>query len=257
VRSVAWRPDGGAIATVGEDVTLRVYTFTPGSLGLPISDTSASSDLRTVGWSPDGKLLATGGQDRILRVYSFENSTLTLKESSATLAGDINSLQWSGDGTFIAIGTEDSSDNVQLFKFDRSADNLVSQSSSSAASGDVNEVRWTADGQLIAAGIESTSDPLAVYETLSFPQKNVIKSNTVYCNSGNACPGGIGISGSSIANLIIGNTAYSNPVPQNIEGGGPIVFTNYAFVTNIFNELFIRSKRYTRNSGSVLLPVAM
>jgi hypothetical protein len=49
----------------------------------------------------------------------------------------------------------------------------------------------------------------------------------------------VGISGSSIKNMIIANTAYSNPVPQtSIEGGGPIVGSNYYFVTNVFNQLF-------------------
>ena len=46
----------------------------------------------------------------------------------------------------------------------------------------------------------------------------------------------MGVSGSSIANMIIGNTSYSNPVPQGINA--PIVSSNYQFVTNVFNQLF-------------------
>ena len=45
---------------------------------------------------------------------------------------------------------------------------------------------------------------------------------------------GVGISGSSIANMIIGNTAYNNPpVSENF-----FVPSNYYFVTNVFNQAF-------------------
>ena len=45
---------------------------------------------------------------------------------------------------------------------------------------------------------------------------------------------GVGISGSSIGNMIIGNTAYNNPpVSSNF-----FVPSNYYFVTNVFNQAF-------------------
>ena len=57
--------------------------------------------------------------------------------------------------------------------------------------------------------------------------QNVIKNNLVYCNQHDVMgtTTGIGISGSSSSNFIIGNIAYNNA-------------QNYEFVTNVFNPLF-------------------
>ena len=94
-------------------------------------------------------------------------------------------------------------------------------------------VLWSPDGSYIAAGLDTgDADRLKIYEALSFPHKNVITGNTVYCNSGGSIPSGFGISGSSIMNMIIQNTAYSNPLMPFM------VDQSYVFATNIFNQLF-------------------
>ena len=67
---------------------------------------------------------------------------------------------------------------------------------------------------------------------LSFPSRNIIKNNTCYGNSGGSLPNGVGIAGSSGDNLIIGNVCYNNPINPFM------VYTNYAFVTNTFDQLF-------------------
>ena len=36
--------------------------------------------------------------------------------------------------------------------------------------------------------------------------------------------------------MVIGNTAFNNPIPRG--ANAPIVELNYAFVTNVFNQLF-------------------
>ena len=54
---------------------------------------------------------------------------------------------------------------------------------------------------------------------------------------------GVGISGSSIGNMIIGNTAYDNPpVSSNF-----FVPSNYYFVTNVFNQLFGQAPTLLQN----------
>ena len=61
-------------------------------------------------------------------------------------------------------------------------------------------------------------------------------NNTAYCNSGGQFPSGVGISGSSISNMIIQNSAFNNPVFN--QTNKPVVYSDYQFVTNVFNQLF-------------------
>ena len=112
----------------------------------------------------------------------------------------------------------------------------------------LNSVSWSPDGGSIAVGgIELSNGVSAqLYEGLQFPSGNVISKNTVYGNSGNQYPGGFGISGSSIANMIIENVAYNNP-------------QNYAFVTNVFNSMFSNAPSAMQNisiegNGSIPSP---
>lgn len=235
VRSVNWSPDGTHIALGAVSVTneLRVYRFDQSTTSLSLQTAGeVDAGIFSVNWAPNGKFLAVGiasGAVNELRVYRFDRPSNTLTQ----VAGDeidvsVNSVDWSPDGTFIAIGaTAPVVNEVRIYRFDPGANTLnqvVGNESSTVFS-----VNWSPDGRFLLAGGISE---FRIYTALNFPSNNVIKNNTVYGNSGNSCPGGIGISGSSIANLIIGNTAYSNPLNPSIVG------TNYAFVANVFNQRF-------------------
>ena len=125
--------------------------------------------------------------------------------------------------------------------YDRSSNTLSSsgtQSGSITLGTNSSRVKWSPDGEFILLGVDDVASTGNVYifEILSFPSNNIIKGNTVYCNSGGSIPSGVGISGSSIANMIIQNNAYSNPLHH--AAYEPMVGSNYIFVTNVFNQYF-------------------
>jgi parallel beta-helix repeat protein len=258
--SVEWSPDGKYLAvggtvngTTGND--LFIYSFNE-SLSLPQSaltqvvsvnpDGGATDSITAVTWSPDGNYLAVGGQisgitGNDLFVYRFDRSTNTLTPiasvnpdggSSAVLA-----LSWSPDGVYLAAGgifTGTTGNDFFVYRFDRGVGTLTEIDSDAVGGTEstINSISWSPDGGYVAVGGDIAGNDVFVLSALQFPVSNVIKNNTVYCNSGNQYPGGVGISGSSICNYIANNTAYSNPINP------PIVGSNYQFVTNVFRQLF-------------------
>ncbi len=255
--SVKWSPDGQYVAVGGVNITggtgneFQIFRFDRVAGALTSVTGALSGTVRSVDWSPDGKYIAvggasiTGGTEDEVQIFRFDRATGTLTSVTGALSGptdSVFSVDWSPDGQYIAVGgasiTGETEDEVQIFKFDRAAGTLTSVAG--ALSGDLRDVNWSPDGQYVAIGGQTitggTDDEFQIFDGLQFPEKNVIKNNTVYCNSGNQFPGGVGISGSSIANMIIGNTSYSNPIPRG--ENAPIVSSNYEFVTNVFNPLF-------------------
>ena len=279
VFSVSWSPEGQYIAIVGDDLTGgtgnefqilkfdrtgQTLTAVAGAL-----NTGVTPNVRSVSWSPDGHYIAVG-QSRLnppgddFQIFQFDRSTQTLQfitsaiEVSGGLTGGIFGLSWSPDGQYVAVSGVGLSggSNFQIFQFDRSTQTLQFVAGAILAGVDIS-VSWSPDGQYIAVG-RNDQDPgnneFLILSGIQFPMKNVITNNTVYCNGNDltitlttgqtfASAGGVGISGSSIANMIIGNTAYNNPSTssqpsQASAGTAGQASSNYVFVTNVFNPLF-------------------
>ncbi len=245
VLGVNWSPDGQYIA-VGGDIAsdlLQIFTFDRATNTLVNVATAISSGggnaVNALNWSPDGQYIAVGGTTLgdELQIFTFDRATNTLTNVAGTLTGTVNAVNWAANGEFIVVGGVGFPGNeVQVVRFDRASNTL--SSIAELLAGTVQATQWSPDGHYIAVGGQSisASNEFQILTGLQFPEKNVIKNNTVYCNSGNQFPGGVGISGSSIANMIIGNTSYSNPIPRG--QNAPIVSSNYEFVTNVFNPLF-------------------
>ena len=254
--SVNWSPDGQYLAIGGGPIAdgygpgdkFQIFQFNRSNNNLtPVAgDMNGDALVRSVTWSPDGEYIAIGGYtlpgDKF-QIYQFNRSTNSLGTPVAgafTSNIEIDSVHWSPDGQFIAVvGTMDP--GFQLFQFNRSDNNLLSIAG--ANSGDVlnyfnNLVNWSPDGQYIALS-DANAAAVVIFTGLQFPSQNVISDNTVYCNGqsiSNPYVGavGVGISGTSICNMITGNTAYNNPpVSSNF-----FVPSNYCFATNVFNQAF-------------------
>lgn len=264
VASLDWSPDGlylavGAAQDNASGNDLFVYKFDRSAQTLTQvvninPDAGGSNDIiRAVEWSPSGIYLAVGGvingvTNNDLFIYRFNRSNETLSEvdsvnpDSGSASDQIFAVSWSPDGTALAVGgliSGTTNNDLFVYKFNRNNEKLTEFASLNPNGGSsvdfVGSLDWSPDGQYLAF-LSLTSDTslnnLFIFRTFQFPFKNVIKNNTVYNNSGGSGPQGIGISGSSICNLIVGNSAYSNPINPSI------IDTSYQFVCNVFNQLF-------------------
>lgn len=264
VRALAWTPDGIYLAS-GGNFGLRLYLFNKASFtstlvfsssvgttsGLDFSSdgkylaavfsntvqiyqlnragnvltTFASATINgpvAVRFSPDDNYLAVGTSGTsTVTIFQFNKATATLTSvASVSFAATINTVDWSSDGNFVVSGGA----AITTFIFDRGTNKLTQVASVTNAT-TYNSVKFSPDGKYIAAGSGNASPNLQIYQAMNFPTGNLIMNNTTYCDVGNQFGGGIGISGSSIDNDIIGNVSYNNQL-------------NYAFVCNVFNQLF-------------------
>ena len=261
INSVDWSPDGLFIVVGGASLPaneLYVYSFNTAASSITVvaQAIGSAAQLASVAWSPDGYYVAVGGQNMAsneLQIFSFTRTpspTLILVTGQVGTDGLVTSLDWSADGKYVVIGGFELDNNpMQIFEFDRGTQNLnFIANTPSITSGQVSSVSWSPDGGYIASGgmnLAPDTNQLQMVNALTFPSKNIIKDNTVYCNGsgGQATFGGIGISGSSVCNMIIGNTAYNNPYASS----SVIVGANYVFSTNVFNPYFAQMPSVLQN----------
>ena len=265
--SVNWSPDGqyvavgGSLPSVGH--SLQIYSFDRSSNRLlagpgEFDPNPPNSDgVVSVSWSPDGQYLAVGGVfpsvGYSFQIYNFDRSSNILlagPEAFKSSFDGIDSISWSSDGQYLVLGGQFFSVgySLQIYSFDRSSNTL--QAGPGAFNPNFNDediysADWSPDGQYVAAGgqIFSVNSPFGfgfeILTALQFPSQNVIADNIVYCNGHDVSATftgatGVGISGTSICNMIIGNTVYNNPpITSNF-----FVPSNYQFVTNVFNQAF-------------------
>ncbi len=271
ILSVDWSPDGKYIAVSGNLITggtgneFQVFSFDRGTDMVTSVTGALMGTIYSVRWSPDGKYLLiagldiTGGSNQKLQVFSFDRVSGLLEFITGYDLG-VEVLfavaEWSPDGKYIAAGGNGLTDNIFVaLQFDQAAQTLTFIDQAIGTSGTIRSVGWSPDGTNIAVGGQTldggTGDEFQVVSGIQFPSNNVIKGNTVYCNSGGQCPSGIGISAPSITNMVIGNTAFNNPIPR--AANEPIVPSNYQFVTNVFDQLFGEGPAATQNIATAAL----
>ena len=252
--SVGWRADGNylVVADSGDNIVI-VFLFESATNTLvQQASTSIPSNPVAVDWSPDGKFIAVGDTvDNEIFICEFDSlaNTITIIATADRKPTDVQSVVWSPDSRFVAVpdnpaGSPPFGSTILVYEFNRGSDTLLlsTRIEHNVPDGPL-EADWNPDGQhILLADDQGPNINLYIYQVMTFPSKNVVTNNTVYCNSGGACPQGVGISGSSIANLIIQNTAYANPLMP-FAGIG----TNYEFVTNVFNQQFGQAPTLLQN----------
>ncbi len=153
VYRVAWSPDGGRLATVSGDRTIRIWDADIGSeLAVLRGHENA---VRGVAWSPDGRRLATVSGDGTARIWSTETGSELL-----VLCGHDNcvfGVAWSPDGRRLATGSHDRT--ARIWDTANGSELLVLR----GHNGLVRGVAWSPDGRRLATA--STDRTVRVWDT--------------------------------------------------------------------------------------------
>ncbi len=146
VLTVAFRPDGKHLATLGAEGTIRLWDIATGrSLGvvdlarrIRVTEKGTSSRLH---WSPDGRRLAIAADERI-QIWDPETGRETARIDHPT-----TTLAWGPDGARIA-SADAGSPVVRLWdaRHGRSCGPALE------LSGPASSIAWSPDGRWIAAG---------------------------------------------------------------------------------------------------------
>ncbi|WP_328471760.1 pentapeptide repeat-containing protein [Actinoplanes sp. NBC_00393] len=146
VRSFVWSPDGRHVATVADEILVRVWDPATGDVR---NLTGHTDTVRAVAWSPNGTHLASGGKDRDVLLWKADQNT----PLRALRAGSppILTLAWSPDNRFLAAGGKDRLIRI----WDAPAGTLLRRLTGHTES--VLAVSWSPDGRMLAsAGQDGT-----------------------------------------------------------------------------------------------------
>ncbi len=238
---VRWSPDDSFVVTGNFDI-LRMLEFDSTATFMPIASTVSIASFDAA-WTPNGKYVAVttfqGFTADGISLYEFDETSKALSEILVVedFSSFVSNLNWTPDGRYLfapAFISAGPATKFLMYEFIPTTTLQLIKEVDFTFSVPVTSLHPAGDVAILGVNESGgqVNNGLFVISTFDFPSKNVISNNTVYCNSGNQCPEGIGISGSSLSNMIIGNTAYNNP-------NNPfMVSSNYAYVANVFNSLF-------------------
>ncbi|MGI5216091.1 hypothetical protein [Plantactinospora sp. CA-290183] len=109
VNGVAFTPDGGAVATAGDDGLIRIWDVAEPRQPRPRAVLAGHTDaVRAIAFSPDGRTLVSGGADATVRIWA--TADVWHPRQVASLSGHVaavNSVTFSPDGRTIVTGGSD------------------------------------------------------------------------------------------------------------------------------------------------------
>ncbi len=146
VHTVAWSPDGGHIASAGEDMTLQVWKVPTKAIPtgkLLLTSQNSSNTILVVAWSPDGKYIASGGASQVVEVREpTTKGTICIYQGHQFT---VSALAWSPDGARIASASFDRT--VQIWDAITGENAVIYPGHSNW----VYSVAWVQSGQYIAS----------------------------------------------------------------------------------------------------------
>ena len=98
--SVAFSPDGTALASGSDDTTVRLWAVGTGDLKATLAE--HTDGIKAITFSPDGTTLASASQDMTMRVWDI--GTGKLRETLTGYTKGVECVAFSSDGKLLAIG---------------------------------------------------------------------------------------------------------------------------------------------------------
>ncbi|PZO44198.1 MAG: hypothetical protein DCF19_03075 [Pseudanabaena frigida] len=139
VRSIAFSPNGKAIASGSSDSTIKLWNLDGKELH---TLTGHRGGVNSVAFSPDGKTIASGSEDKTIKLWSLNGREL---QTITGHGNSVYSIAFSPDGKTIASGSEDKT--IKLWNLE--GKELLTLIGHSIA---VRSVAFSPDGKTVASG---------------------------------------------------------------------------------------------------------